>query len=124
MELQVLAPRLDDSPSGGVLFPVPASAAIQQMLLSKLITSLQFARVSHVTDRAADRAAQMRADVLPIPIRQILQPEPPAVAAKLVSLGRPDAIDRHRLEARRSVDRAIPIAKRTCRFSAPGPSRM
>jgi hypothetical protein len=77
-----------------------------------------------IADRTANRAAEMGPNVLPIPIRQILQPELAAVAAKFVPLWWPHAIDQHSLKARIAIDGTIPITKRARRFSAPRHSRM
>jgi hypothetical protein len=72
-----------------------------------------------VADGAASRAAEVGADVPPIPVRQILQRYLPAVSAQL-ALGRPDAIDEHGFEAGAAIDGAFPVFKPSYRFSAPG----
>jgi hypothetical protein len=72
-----------------------------------------------IPDRVANCPAEVRADVPPIPVRQILQRESAAVFAQLARR-RTDAIDQHHREARIPIDAAFPITKPACRFSAPG----
>jgi hypothetical protein len=53
---------------------------------------------ANVADGIANRAAEVCADIPPVPVRQVLQRDLAAMPAQL-TLGRPDAIDEHGLEA-------------------------
>jgi hypothetical protein len=71
-----------------------------------------------VAHRAAFGAAKVRTDLVPIPIRQVLQWQPATMAAVL-AFGRPHAIDEHGCKASVPVDGAVPVAKPTWWFSTP-----
>jgi hypothetical protein len=78
-------------------------------------------------NRIALRAAKVRADIVPVPIRQIVESQPAVVmTALMVSLRArgAEAIDQNRLEASIPFDGAVPIFEMACGFSAPGHDRI
>jgi hypothetical protein len=91
---------------------ISAEALVEVDHLTPIIPSVD------VAHGAANRAAEMGADVTPIPVRQVLQRKAATMATEL-PFGRPDAIDEHCLKPGIAIDGAFPIAKPASRFSAP-----